>query len=103
MQVLKTFYYNIKASIPIVHEVTARPGKQLEHRAIRVFFGRRLCVFKGNQVRIKMVLHPRCHHKIAMKGKNWGGGHAKTIRLARPIVTLLSEFASIWRMLWLAN
>jgi hypothetical protein len=91
MQGLKTFYYNVEASIPIVHEVTARPGKQLEHCAIRVFFGPRLCVFKGNHVRIKMVLHPRCHHKIAMKGKNGGRAHAKTVRLAPPIVILLQN------------
>lgn len=92
---MKTFYYNVKASIPIVHEVTARPGKQLEHCAIRAFFGPRLCVFKGNQVRIKMVLDPSCHDKIAIKGKNWGGSHAKTIRLARPIVILLQNLLDL--------
>ena len=95
MQTSKAFDNNVKASIPIVHEVTARPGKQLEHCAIRVFFGPRLCVFKGNQVRIKMVLHPRCHDKIAIKGKNWGGAHAKTIRLARPIVILLQNLLDL--------
>jgi len=83
MQTSKTFHDNVKASIPIVHEITAGAGEYLEYWAIRVLWRRRLRFLKRNQVGLKVVLHPRRCHEIAMKGKNRREAHAQTIRLPR--------------------
>jgi len=83
MQTSKTFHDNVKASIPIVHEITAGAGEYLEYWAIRVLWRRRLRFLKTNQVGLKVVLHPRRCHEIAMKGKNRREAHAQTIRLPR--------------------
>jgi hypothetical protein len=83
MQTSKAFYDNVKASIPIVHEVTAGAGEYLECSAIRILWRRRLRFLKRDQVGLKMMLHPRCCHEIAMKGENRREAHAETIRLPR--------------------
>jgi hypothetical protein len=67
--IFETFDHNIKACIPIIHEVTARPREQLECCPIRILLGSRLCVFKGNQIRLKVVLHPRRDYEVTMGGK----------------------------------
>ncbi|HXM29539.1 MAG TPA: hypothetical protein VN957_26180, partial [Chthoniobacterales bacterium] len=62
MQTPKAFYDNVKASIPIVHEVAAGAGEYLECLAIRILWRSRLRFLKRNQVGLKVVLHPLCCH-----------------------------------------
>ena len=82
-QISKAFYDDVKASIPIVHEVAAGAGEYLECLATRILWRSKLRFLKGNQVGLKVVLHPRCCHEIAMKGKNRRNAHAETIRPTR--------------------
>jgi len=53
MQTSKAFYDNVKASIPIVHEVAAGAGEYLECLAIRILWRSRLRFLKRNQVGLK--------------------------------------------------
>jgi hypothetical protein len=83
VQTSKAFYDNVKAPIPIVHEVAAGAGEYLECLAIWILWRSRPRFLKRNQVGLKVVLHPRCCHEIAMKGKNGRDAHAETIRPTR--------------------
>jgi len=80
LQISEAFHDDVKASVPVVHEITTGTGEYFEYCTVRVLKRASLRFLKRNQVGLKVVLHPLCCHDKAMKRKNRRDAHAETIR-----------------------
>lgn len=79
LQISEAFHDDVKASVPVVHEITTGTGEYFEYCTVRVLKRASLRFLKRNYIRLKVVLHPSRCHEITMKGKNRGEAHTNTI------------------------
>ncbi len=79
LQISEAFHDDVKASVPVVHEITTGTGEYFEYCTVRVLKRGSLRFLKRNYIRLKVVLHPSRCHEITMKGKNRGEAHTNTV------------------------